>query len=53
MLTLPGSCLQSPTPCTTLASETLDPRERSGFIGFQQKAGGGGWWSLDLGPPPS
>lgn len=46
----PGSRLPNPSPCTTLVSETPDPKKGLPFIGFPQKAGAGGGWSLDLGP---
>lgn len=48
----PGSRLPNPSPCTTLVSETPDPKKGLPFIGFPQKAGDGGGWSLDLGPSP-
>lgn len=48
----PGSHLPNPSPCTTLVSETLDPKEGLASSGFPRKAWVGGWWSLDLGPSP-
>lgn len=48
----PGSRLPNPPPCTTLVSETLDPKKGLASSGFPRKAGVGGWWSLDLGPSP-
>lgn len=43
----PGSRLPNPPPCTTLASETPDPKKGLALSGFHGKLGmeGGGPWT--------